>query len=71
VEKTGGTPELVAAVLPATEEVVLLQLERKLPLENLAPVMELAVAGCQQVYRVLREQVKTHSLALKANALAE
>ena len=54
-EQGAGGAYLPVAILPRTEEVVLAQMDSKLPLMALEPVLATAISGCHQVHSVLRE----------------
>ena len=52
------------AIFPASERVLLLQLEQKLPLQKLEEAMQLSLKGCLAVHKVLHEAVKQHATDL-------
>ena len=46
------------------ESIVMMQLERRLPLDLTEEVMALAAAGARQIYALLQEEVRQHTLGL-------
>ena len=64
VESTSGSPELIVAAQPETDEIVTSQLESKIPLEHLDSVLQLALAGCKLLHKSLSAAVESYSLSL-------
>lgn len=64
MERTGGGPLLQVAMYPHSEKIALLQMENKLPLENLEEVVALGKEGCKKIADVLKQKVHAHSLDL-------
>ncbi|CAG8445219.1 4962_t:CDS:2 [Diversispora eburnea] len=48
-----GTPELTVALLPQSQKVTLLQLETRLHVDKLEPVMKMAIEGAKDIYKHL------------------
>jgi len=67
IEDSARGPELVVAYLPNQDKVVTCQLEPKLSLETLGPVMEAALQGCKELYKMLHAMVLEHSCQLATN----
>ncbi len=66
LEETARGPDLCVAYMPNCDQLVTCDLEPKLKLEALAPVMDCALQGCRQVYQVLQAAVLEHSSGLAA-----
>lgn len=60
MEDSGGGPDVVLAVQPNTDKVVLLQSDNRLAIETFEEVMDLAVAGCKAVAAFMRGQLLEH-----------
>eukprot|EP00614_Pseudopedinella_elastica_P023602 CAMPEP_0172637212 /NCGR_PEP_ID=MMETSP1068-20121228/207838_1 /TAXON_ID=35684 /ORGANISM="Pseudopedinella elastica, Strain CCMP716" /LENGTH=230 /DNA_ID=CAMNT_0013449803 /DNA_START=5 /DNA_END=694 /DNA_ORIENTATION=+ len=60
-EQGGGGAYLPVALLPATEEVVLAQMDSRLKLDDFEPLLDLAIKGCHQVHSVLKEAASQHA----------
>jgi len=63
-EASSGAAHLPVAIHPGSEQVVLCQLDAKLPLEELEPVLALAISGCHQCHSVMRDAVQKHTQLL-------
>ena len=59
-EDSGGGPDVVVALHPGLEKVVLLQSDNKLSIETFEEVMDLASAGCKAVAAFMKEQLLGH-----------
>ncbi len=57
-------PELTLAVCPNDKSVSYMQMDKKLPLEHLEKVVDLATDGCVKIYEILKAAVKKHSFGL-------
>jgi exosome complex component RRP41 len=66
LEKAGAGPELVVAAYPDSDRVIVTQLDNKLPLDQFEKVLKLAMQGCTQMYKVLKDKVKGHVMSLKS-----
>mmetsp|Transcript_54949 Transcript_54949/g.130466 ORF Transcript_54949/g.130466 Transcript_54949/m.130466 type:complete len:249 (-) Transcript_54949:41-787(-) len=62
-EDAAKGPETCIAYLPNTDAIVTVNLEPKLPLEELPAVTELALGGCKTLYRHLQTLVLQHCAA--------
>mmetsp|Transcript_32096 Transcript_32096/g.80767 ORF Transcript_32096/g.80767 Transcript_32096/m.80767 type:complete len:248 (+) Transcript_32096:36-779(+) len=67
IEDSARGPELLVAYLPNQDKVVTCQLEPKLTIDTLGPVMDCALAGCKEVYKQLHATVLEHSCDLATN----
>eukprot|EP01080_Neovahlkampfia_damariscottae_P011600 gene11600-4843_t len=57
-EDSAGGPDIPIALLPKMNKISLLQMDSKLSIENFEKVLALAEDGCQQIHKVLDEEVK-------------
>lgn len=60
LEESSGIPELITAILPQSEEVVLLEMNSRLHEDNLKKVLKQATKGCKDIYQVLVQAVRQH-----------
>ncbi|GAB1598985.1 exosome complex component RRP41-like [Argonauta hians] len=60
IEESSGIPELITAILPQSEEVVLLEMNSRLHEDNLKKVLNQATKGCKDIYQILNEAVRNH-----------
>ncbi|XP_014783972.1 exosome complex component RRP41 [Octopus bimaculoides] len=60
LEESSGIPELITAILPQSEEVVLLEMNSRLHEDNLKKVLNQATKGCKDIYQILNEAVRHH-----------
>ena len=60
IEDSGGGPDVVVALHPGIDKVVLLQSDNKLSIETFEEVMDLALAGCRAVAAFMKEQLIEH-----------
>lgn len=58
VECSAGGPELVVAVLPRSGKITLASMDSRLSIDRLGPCLDLASAGCNQVYEILRSAAR-------------
>merc|ERR1712079_160922 len=56
----GGGSELTMAMLPKSEEIVLLEMAQRFHVDHLEKVMDAAVQGCQNIHTILDKVVRTH-----------
>ncbi|GAB4815311.1 hypothetical protein N2152v2_002357 [Parachlorella kessleri] len=61
LEDSGGGPDVVLAVQPNLDKVVLLQADNRLAIETFEEVMGLAIAGCKAVSAFMRERLLEHT----------
>lgn len=59
-EDSGGGPDVVLALHPGLDKVVLLQSDNKLSIETFEEVMDLGLAGCRAVAAFMKEQLVEH-----------
>ena len=59
-EKAGGGPELTIATLPNSDEIVYISMTHRFHLDYSSKVLDMAIQGCKQVYKLLDEAVKLH-----------
>eukprot|EP01121_Diplochlamys_sp_Union-15-3_P013887 TRINITY_DN4374_c0_g1_i2.p1 TRINITY_DN4374_c0_g1~~TRINITY_DN4374_c0_g1_i2.p1 ORF type:complete len:198 (-),score=9.84 TRINITY_DN4374_c0_g1_i2:13-606(-) len=57
VEESSGSPDIPVAILPKTNEIIMLQLGSRLPLDTLEAVLSLALEGCKNCYQQLSQVV--------------
>lgn len=50
-------PEITVAILPRSEEIVLIQMESRLHADKLQPTIQLAIAGCKELHQLLDKVV--------------
>lgn len=62
VEASAGGPVVNVAVVPRSGKVLLLSMDARLPLDEFEAVLDLAVAGCRQIFEVLQAAVREHTL---------
>ncbi len=65
-ERASGSPEMLTAIDPLSERVLLLQMDNRLPLVNFSELLALAVEGSKLIYRTLKQSVKQYSFTLKS-----
>jgi len=63
-EESADGPDLPVAIFAKTEEVTLLQMNSKVPIEVFEELLALATRGAQQIYDVLKNEVREHTLRL-------
>jgi len=63
-EEGSGTPDMPIALLPKSNNIILLQMDSKLPLDTFEKVLKGAVEGCQRTYDILLAIVKARTLKL-------
>eukprot|EP01120_Amphizonella_sp_Union-15-10_P013193 TRINITY_DN6094_c0_g1_i1.p1 TRINITY_DN6094_c0_g1~~TRINITY_DN6094_c0_g1_i1.p1 ORF type:complete len:250 (+),score=45.57 TRINITY_DN6094_c0_g1_i1:142-891(+) len=56
-EDSSGSPDLPVALLPQSGEVLMVQMDSKLPLDTFENVLNLAIEGCQKIYVQLKQVV--------------
>ncbi|CAG8764875.1 20387_t:CDS:2, partial [Racocetra persica] len=59
-EEMADTPELTVALLPKSGKFTLLQMDSRLHVDKLEPVMNLAALGCKDIYKTLDETVREY-----------
>ena len=57
-EDNFGEADLPLAVLPSTEEVVLMQMDGELTPDEFEEAFNMAIEGCKQVYEIQRDALK-------------
>ena len=57
-EDNFGEADLPLAVLPSTQEVVLMQMDGELTPEEFEEAFDMAIKGCEQVYEIQRDALK-------------
>ena len=67
VEESQGGPELIVAVLPKTEQIVLLEMNGRLHEDRLSLVLDSAVKGCKDIFNVLDRSVRDQLTDLAAS----
>jgi exosome complex component RRP41 len=67
LEESARGPDLCLAYMPNRDQVVTCNLEPKLKLEVLGPVMDCATQACRQLYQVLQAAVLDHASGLAAS----
>ena len=67
LEDSARGPELCIAYMPNCDQVVTCNLDPKLKLEVLGPVMECALKGAREVYKILQAAVLEHASSLAAS----
>jgi len=66
LEDSARGPDLCLAYMPNSEKLITAHLEPKLPLEALAPAMDLGLGGCKELYKLLQAAVLEHCSDLAA-----
>ncbi|XP_013418239.1 exosome complex component RRP41 [Lingula anatina] len=72
LEESSGSAELIMAMLPKSEQIVLLQMNSRLHEDNLSKVMDMATQGCKDVHSILDTAVREHltsSIALQDSSV--
>ncbi|CAG8529885.1 1100_t:CDS:2 [Racocetra fulgida] len=59
-EEMADTPELTVALLPKSGKFTLLQMDSRLHVDKLEPVMNMAALGCKDIYEILDETVREY-----------
>ena len=57
-EDNFGEADLPVAVIPSTEEVVLMQMDGELTPDEFEEAFNMAIDGCKQVYEIQRDALK-------------
>jgi len=60
LEATTGGPELTVAAHPKSGQIVLLEMSHRFHLDHLSEVMDVALAGCKDIYTILDKVVRKH-----------
>lgn len=60
VEESGQIPDLTVALLPKSEQIVLIEMNSRLHMDHLSKLMEAANKACHDVYLVLDRAVRDH-----------
>ena len=63
-EEVADGPEMPLAIFAKSEEVALLQIDSKVPLDVFEELLGLAVRGCRQIHDVLKNELREHTLRL-------
>ncbi|GAB6020445.1 hypothetical protein CHUAL_003138 [Chamberlinius hualienensis] len=66
LESGANNPELYVAVLPRSEQVVFLQTSSRIHLDNLDKMLQAAIKGCQEIFRIL-DQMKWPNRIINAS----
>lgn len=64
VESCARGPDLPVALLPKSGKLALVQMDGRVPMQQMDAVLKCAVAGCRQVYDILRNEIREHTLGL-------
>lgn len=56
----GGGSELTMAILPKSEEIVLLEMAQRFHVDHLEKVMDAAMKGCKDIHAILDKVVRKH-----------
>ncbi len=62
MEVNAGGPVMPLALLPASDKIMLLQLDSKLPFEVFETLTQVAMDACKAVYAILSNVVKEHTI---------
>ncbi|XP_077983385.1 exosome complex component RRP41-like [Glandiceps talaboti] len=60
LEETAGGPEMVLALLPKSQQIVLFQQNSRLHADNLEKVVDMGIKGCKDIHVVLDQAVREH-----------
>jgi len=66
-QESGGGSELTMAILPKSEEIVLLEMAQRFHVDHLPKVMEAALDGCKQINEILEKVVRRHLISVSAS----
>ena len=66
-QESGGGSELIMAILPKSEEIVLLEMAQRFHVDHLPKVMEAALDGCKQINEILEKVVRRHLISVSAS----
>jgi len=55
-----SSPELIIALLPKSEQIVLMEVNGRIHMDNLDKVLDAATQGCKDVFNVLSASVREH-----------
>lgn len=61
LEESMRGPELTVAVLPKSQQIVLLEMTSRVHVDNLEKMMDAAIKGCIDVHAIFDSQVKDHT----------
>ncbi|XP_065214532.1 exosome complex component RRP41 [Planococcus citri] len=60
LEETMGGSNLTIAALPLSGQITVLEMSQKFHIDHLPKVLNEAMNGCQQIYKILDDAIKTH-----------
>ena len=60
LEESSGSPELLVAMLPKSEQMVFLQMNARVHEDHLSKVLDTAMKGCKDVYAIIDRSVRDH-----------
>ena len=60
LEESSGSPELIVATLPKSDQIVFLEMNARLHEDHLSTVLDTATKGCKDVYAILDTIVRDH-----------
>jgi exosome complex component RRP41 len=58
--EAGGGTELTLAMLPKSEEIVLLEMAQRFHVDHLEKVMDAAAKGCKDIHAIIDKVVRKH-----------
>nr|CAG4646499.1 EOG090X0BHT [Macrothrix elegans] len=67
IETSGGSPELVVAILPHSGEIVYMSLTQRFHIDHLSQVLDTAIKGCKDIAVILQQTMKEHLTKLDAS----
>ena len=66
-QESGGGSELTMAILPKSEEIVLLEMAQRFHVDHLSKVMDAAMNGCKEINDILEKVVRRHLINVSAS----
>lgn len=60
IEESSGGPRLTIALLPRSEEIVLLEMDGRLHEDHLEKVVDTATKGCKDIFNLMERRVQDH-----------
>uniref|UniRef100_A0A0K8R805 Exosome complex component RRP41 n=1 Tax=Ixodes ricinus TaxID=34613 RepID=A0A0K8R805_IXORI len=61
IEESNRGPELTVAVLPKSQQIVLLEMSSRVHVDNLEKMLDAAMKGCTDVHAIFDSRVKEHT----------
>lgn len=67
LEESSGSPELIVATLPKSDQIVFLEMNARVHEDHLSKVLDAAMKGCKDIYAILDRSVRDHVAEVAAD----